>query len=68
MQRFSIDAWIGMVGWFMIKYFVFVAPAKQACNAQALYNQEISQPAYPTRDARFPAKILQLPTSSDYIT
>lgn len=35
-----------MGGLIAIKYFVFVAPAKQAlANARALYNQEISQPA-----------------------
>ena len=44
-------------GLIAIKYFVFVAPAKQAlANAQALYNQEISQPAYQQGMQGFPQK------------
>ncbi len=46
-----------MGGLIAIKYFVFVAPAKQAlANAQALYNQEISQPAYQQGMQGFPQK------------
>lgn len=46
-----------MGGLIAIKYFVFVAPAKQAlANAQALYNQEISQPAYQQEMQGFPQK------------
>ena len=67
--RFSTDARL-MGGLIAIKYFVFVAPAKQAlANAQALYNQEISQPAYQQGMQGFPQKILTITTtSSDYIT
>ena len=42
-----------MGGLIAFKYFVFVAPAKQA---QALYNQEISQPAYQQGLQGFPQK------------
>ena len=46
-----------MGGLIAIKYFVFVAPAKQAlANAQALYNQEISQSAYQQGMQGFPQK------------
>lgn len=60
-----------MGGLIAIKYFVFVAPAKQAlANAQALYNQEISQPAYqPTnKGCKVSHKNFTITTiSSDYI-
>ena len=60
-----------MGGLIAFKYFVFVAPAKQAlANAQALYNQETSQPAnQPTnKGCKVSHKNFTITTtSSDYI-